>query len=112
MFVLILNYILNMKYCVPNMVYVFQILYICITKIVTKTVMTSVDPKKQTELVFKDYYESIPETFRNNLVFEMVPKYLSISSFYRKKNDNSFSELEFEKLEEITKLKFKRNDSA
>lgn len=60
------------------------------------------------KIVFKDYYEGLDDDAKEALVYAIVPKYLSISSFYRKKNDNSFSELEFEKLEEITKLIFTR----
>ena len=60
------------------------------------------------KIVFKDYYEGLNDEDKETLVFALVPKYLSISSFYRKKNDNSFSELEFEKIETITKLNFVR----
>ena len=60
------------------------------------------------KIVFKDYYEGLNDEDKEALVFALVPKYLSISSFYRKKNDNSFSELEFEKIETITKQKFVR----
>lgn len=54
-------------------------------------------------IVFKDYYMSLQnDEERAELRNQIVPKYMSQSSFFRKMNDNSFTELEFEKLEFLT----------
>lgn len=74
--------------------------------------MTTKTDENLTYLIFKGYFESLDDDKKNELVYTLVPKYFSISSFYRKKNDNSFSELEFEKLELLTGQKFQRNDTA
>lgn len=61
------------------------------------------------KIIFKEYYESLPDDkARTDLRNEFVPKYISYPSFYRKISDNSFTELELEKLEEITNQKFAR----
>lgn len=75
-------------------------------------IMTAQIDENLTELIFKGYFESLEDEKKNELIYTLVPKYISISSFYRKKNDNSFSELEFEKLELLTGQKFQRNETA
>lgn len=70
-----------------------------------------VDAQKQEnveEIVFKDYYSSLDDDRKLDLFMYFVPKYMSMSSFYRKIRDNSFSNLEFERIEELTTKKFKR----
>lgn len=70
-----------------------------------------VDAQKQEnveEIVFKDYYSSLDDDKKLDLFMYFVPKYMSMSSFYRKIRDNSFSNLEFERIEELTTKKFKR----
>ena len=66
-------------------------------------------PQNLEKIIFKDYFTGLhDDDARSNLRDVFVPKYISYSSFYRKINDNSFSELEFEKLEQITNKKFER----
>ena len=58
---------------------------------------------------FKAYYEALPDDDSKSLLRnQIVPKYMSQSAFYRKKDENSFSELEFEKLESLTGQTFSR----
>lgn len=58
---------------------------------------------------FKDYYDKLPSDEARNLIRDIMwPKYMGYSSFYRKIKDNTFTELEFEKLEEITGETFTR----
>lgn len=59
-------------------------------------------------LVFKAYYEALPDDSKSSLRNKIVPKYMSQSAFYRKKDENSFSELEFEKIEFLTDQIFSR----
>jgi len=58
---------------------------------------------------FKDYYSNLEAGEKNKIRDYFVPKYVSNSSFYGKVADNSFTELEFERLELITGQIFERN---
>ena len=60
-------------------------------------------------MTFKDYYSNLETKEKNKIRDYFVPKYISNSTFYLKVTDNSFTELEFERLEQITELTFKRN---
>lgn len=61
------------------------------------------------KIIFKDYFNALPDdNARLELRNKLVPKYISYPSFYRKVTENAFTELEFEKLEEITNKQFTR----
>lgn len=61
------------------------------------------------KIIFKDYFYALPDdNARLELRNKLVPKYISYPSFYRKVNENAFTELEFEKIEEITTKQFER----
>lgn len=61
------------------------------------------------KIIFKDYFNTLnSDEERNQIRDQMFPKYMSYTSFYRKIRENAFTELEFEKLEEITKQQFIR----
>lgn len=58
---------------------------------------------------FKDYFYALPsEKDRNAIRDVMWPKYMGYTTFYTKVRQNTFTELEFEKLEAITKKTFER----
>ena len=83
--------------------------YVCITKLGTKTGITKQMDTINCIMNFKAYYEALAtDELKSSLRNKIVPKYISQSAFYRKKDDNTFSELEFEKLESITGQKFER----
>jgi len=58
---------------------------------------------------FKDYYSNLGPAEKNIIRDYFVPKYIRNSSFYAKVADNTFTELEFERLELITGQIFERN---
>lgn len=64
--------------------------------------------QKEEKLVFRDYFSSLTTDEKKSLRDKVVPLYISYSSFYRKVEENSFSELEFEKIESLTNHNFKR----
>lgn len=58
---------------------------------------------------FKDYYDALPNDEARNAIRDVMwPKYMGYTTFYTKVRQNTFTELEFEKLEEITKNTFYR----
>ena len=60
------------------------------------------------KIIFKDYYNSL-ETDDERMAIRdfFVPKYLSYSTFYNKVRDNNFTEYDFEKLQELTRIDFR-----
>lgn len=107
---MILNYIPNTKYHILNLEYLFQILYICSTKLALKMALTKETDEKNEKIIFKDYFNSLStDEERNSLRDFMVIGYeMGYTTFYRKVRENSFSKLELEKLESVTKQKFSR----
>lgn len=65
--------------------------------------------EKPKKITFKEYYQSLEDVEKNRIRDVFVPQYLSYSAFYYKVRLNSFTELELQKLEEITNQKFSRN---
>ena len=58
---------------------------------------------------FKDYYDNLPDDDTRNAIRDIMwPKYMAYTTFYTKIRMNTFTELEFEKLEEITGETFTR----
>lgn len=58
---------------------------------------------------FKDYYEALPNDEARNAIRDVMwPKYMGYTTFYTKVRENTFTELEFEKLEAITEKTFER----
>jgi hypothetical protein len=58
---------------------------------------------------FKDYYDALPNDDARNAIRDVMwPKYMGYTTFYEKVRLNRFTELELEKLEEITKQTFER----
>lgn len=58
---------------------------------------------------FKDYFKALPNDKARNAVRDVMwPKYMAYNTFYTKVRENTFTELEFEKLEEITGETFTR----
>lgn len=62
------------------------------------------------KMMFKEYYETLPEKKKLKLRNQLMPLYIGYSTFYTKMATNAFTPLEFEKLETLTHEKFKRND--
>jgi hypothetical protein len=65
--------------------------------------------EKPEKITFKEYYQSLDDEAKNRIRDVFVPQYLSYSAFYYKVRLNSFTELELQKLEEITNETFLRN---
>lgn len=58
---------------------------------------------------FKDYYDNLPDEASKNAIRDIMwPKYMGYTTFYSKIRNNTWTELEFEKLEEITNTQFTR----
>lgn len=57
---------------------------------------------------FTEYYNSLSEDEKTTLREKVTPKYMAYTSFYHKIRNKAFTELEIEKLEEITNQKFSR----
>jgi hypothetical protein len=57
---------------------------------------------------FKDYYNSLTIDGKNAIKNQITPKYMGNSTFYDKLAGNSWTKLEFEKLETITNQIFER----
>lgn len=65
--------------------------------------------EKPEKITFKEYYQFLDDDAKNRIRDVFVPQYLSYSAFYYKVRLNSFTELELQKLEEITNETFLRN---
>jgi hypothetical protein len=85
------------------------ILYICSLNIVLKFRQTKKKQNFMKKIVFKDYYQELSNKERSELKGKLIPCYMQYSTFYYKVKNNLFTELEFEKLESITRLSLKRN---
>ena len=84
-------------------------IYICSTKLALKMTLTKRNDENIEKLVFKDYFNSLPtDDDRNAIRDQMFPKYMGYTTFYTKIRNNSFTELEFEKLESLTSQTFER----
>lgn len=66
---------------------------------------------KKHKLNFKDYYNTLSESDKADLVKYFVPKYMSIATFYYRMRMESWTEYDFEKLEEITSLNFRQDEN-
>lgn len=62
------------------------------------------------KIIFKDYFQALANDDERNKIRDIfVLKYkMGYTTFYTKVRTNGFSELEFEKLEEITKIQLAR----
>lgn len=61
------------------------------------------------KIIFKDYFNALPTDDDRNYIRDiMFPKYMAYTTFYTKVRENTFTELELEKLEEITNKTFER----
>lgn len=85
-------------------------IYVCSAKLALKMKLTKEQTQNLDEIIFKDYFNGLNSDEAKNCIRDLfVLRYnMGYTTFYRKVRENSFSELEFEKLEEITKLKFTR----
>ena len=85
------------------------LLYICSINIALKIVLMQTINTNPEKITFKDYYQFLEDIEKNRIRDVFVPQYLSYSAFYYKVRLNSFTELELQKLEELTKQSFLRN---
>lgn len=58
---------------------------------------------------FKDYYKSLTEAEKIQIVNSLVPKYWRLSTFYDKMNNDRWTEVEYEKLQELYQIDFRQN---
>jgi hypothetical protein len=63
-------------------------------------------PDKLPKIAFKDYFHSLPLEEKMELRDQLVPKYFHLTTFYQKVAANRFSNLEREKLTEVTGRQF------
>jgi hypothetical protein len=63
--------------------------------------------KKLKNLNFRDYYNSLTESEKSNLIQFFVPKYMAIATFYYKMRTSGWSEYDYEKMEELTGKNFR-----
>lgn len=65
--------------------------------------------KNPENLTFKDYFSGLSDDEKSEIRDLFITrKYMAYSTFYQKVEKNSWSVLEFEKLEEITGKKFEK----
>lgn len=67
--------------------------------------------KKESKLSFKDYYNALSESDKADIVKFFVPKYMSIATFYYRMRMESWTEYDYEKMEEITSINFRPDDN-
>lgn len=60
------------------------------------------NPADLTKIAFKDYFNSLPMEEKIELRDQLVPKYFHMTTFYQKVAANRFTNLEREKLNEVT----------
>lgn len=65
-----------------------------------------------TENLFKKHYTSLGRQEAKDLRKKLTNKYMEQSSFYTKLNNNKWTELEFEKLHELTGQNFRPQEEA
>jgi len=60
------------------------------------------------KITFIDYYEALDDQSKKQLREKFTPIYMAYTTFYYKLRNNSFTELELQKLEELTNQTFAR----
>lgn len=79
------------------------IIYVCSVNIALKIVLLMKKEQKISKMVFKDYYDSLPddskETIRNRIIAESG---MSYTTFYYKLRHNTFKPLEERLIDKIT----------
>lgn len=60
------------------------------------------------KITFSDYFETLDVKSKNELRDKFTPIYVAYTTFYYKLRNNSFTELELQKLEELTNQTFAR----
>jgi hypothetical protein len=60
------------------------------------------------KITFSDYFETLDVQSKNELRDKFTPIYVAYTTFYYKLRNNSFTELELQKLEELTNQTFAR----
>ena len=79
------------------------IIYVCSVNIALKIVLLMKKGQKISKMVFKDYYDSLPddskETMRNRIIAESG---MSYTTFYYKLRHNTFKPLEERLIDKIT----------
>ena len=68
------------------------------------------ETEKKEKLSFKDYYNSLTESEKAEIVKNFVPKYMSIATFYYRMRMDNWTEYDFEKMEEITSINFRHEN--
>jgi hypothetical protein len=68
------------------------------------------ETEKKEKLSFKDYYNSLTESEKAEIVKNFVPKYMSIATFYYRMRMDNWTEYDFEKMEEITSKNFRHEN--
>ena len=64
--------------------------------------------ENHSKIAFSDYFEQLDTQGKNELRDKFTPIYVAYSTFYAKIKNNSFTELELQKLEELTNKNFSR----
>jgi len=87
------------------------ILYVCSTNLALKMTLTKKNNEIVDEMVFKDYFNSLESDDHRNRIRDLfvITYGMGYTTFYRKIRNNSWTPLEFEKLEQITNQKFLRD---
>ena len=89
-------------------VHINIILYICTINIRLIIEQMETTDEEVEKITFKDYYDSIESDKEKSKIRNFfIPKYMSYATFYKKYRENSWSEYDFEKLEELTLINFR-----
>lgn len=67
-----------------------------------------INNKNLSKITFSDYFETLDVKSKTELRSKMTPLYVAYTTFYYKLRNNSFTELELQKLEELTNQTFAR----
>lgn len=85
------------------------ILLVCSLKLGLKIRLNKTKMDNLEKINFKDYFSDLSDDEKLEIRNLFILKYkMAYSTFYSKLNNNSWSELEFEKLEEVTRKNFTR----
>ena len=87
-----------------------SILLVCSTKLALKMTQSKQTDENIEKIAFKDYFNDLPNDDERTKIRDLfIVKYkMGYTTFYTKVRENTWTELEFEKLEEITNKIFSR----
>lgn len=84
------------------------ILYFCSVNIALIIKLMETNNENLSKITFTDYFESLDVQSKMELRGKFTPLYVAYTTFYYKLRNNSFTELELQKLEELTNQTFAR----